>query len=68
MDKRLQQLLEALMNNIGVINTELDRLTRTEQFRAEPASLQMLEQLREGYYRGMETLRRVEIRLHRPPF
>jgi len=60
MNPRLMMLLESLMLNVRVINGELERLSRTEQFTAEPQCADLVKQLRAAYLQGMDNLSRVE--------
>jgi hypothetical protein len=60
MDMRIVGLLESLLLNVRVINGELERLHRSEQFTDTAEARQLCERLREAYVRGMEVLERVE--------
>ncbi len=60
MDGRLISLLQSLLLNIEVINAELSRLHSNEQFTARPECLQVLQQARNSYQRGLDILSQVE--------
>lgn len=63
MNPKLETILEALMINAEVLNGELFRLSRTDQFKPTPRGFQMVEQLRERYLCGLQNLQTVERRL-----
>lgn len=64
-DTRIIHLLTALRLHMDAMNDELTRLHRSEQFTGSPECMQLCEQLRESYFRGLENLREIETGLRR---
>lgn len=64
MDQRLKDMLRGLTAHLQVMNEEVVRLSRSEQFAYEPHTLQFIEQARDAYLRGLNHLREVELQLH----
>lgn len=60
MHLRLKSLLESLALHLEVMNRELERLTRTEQFDGSEQSRAMLARLRADYERGLQILAEAE--------
>lgn len=56
LDPRLQGLLQSLLLNINVINDEITRMLRTEQFTASSESQQLIKELQQAYQRGNSLL------------
>lgn len=63
MEERLLSMLRSLLMNVEIINEELGRFLRTELCIYTPSSRQMVEEARESYLRGLETLRALERQL-----
>ncbi len=60
MDVRIQGILESLLANVDVLNSELLRLGKTEQFSPTAQSFQLIEQIRGICTCTLQNLRTVE--------
>lgn len=69
MDHRLKTMLESLLMHVEVLNSEIDRLCRCEQFSPTTQSFQLLERIRGSCTTSLQTVRTVERALYRsqPP-
>lgn len=66
-DRRLEQVIESLLRNIEVLNDEVTRLGRSEQFTPSPRSFQLIERIRGSCMCSLQNLRSIERALRRPP-
>lgn len=64
MNQKLKALLESLLNHIEVMNGEIERLGRCEQFSPTAGSLQLIEQIRGACMTSLQNLRTVERRIY----
>lgn len=65
MDPRLQEVLDSLLLNIAVLNEEVARLARTEQFSGTKGSLQLIESIRSQCVSSLQNLSTVERMLYK---
>jgi len=65
MDKRLAEVLEALLQNIAVLNAEVERFVRCDHFSVDDYSEQMIARIRLNCESSLQTLRTAEIRVAR---
>lgn len=56
MDIRLQNLLDALLSNLTLLNGEIERLAKTGAFTPEESTLQTIERIRTRYAEGLAQL------------
>ena len=56
MDERLAGLLHSLLMNVDVINDEMTRMMRSEQFTADPACIALLNRCGNTLSRALETV------------
>lgn len=69
MDIKLQGILESLLRNVAVLNTELLRLGKCDAFTPTAQSLQLMERIREECLCSLQNIRTIERGLfrHRTP-
>lgn len=60
MDRRLETIIESLLQNIETLNKEIQRLSRTEQFTPTAQCFQMIEHIRDGCLSSLQNLRTME--------
>jgi|GEM_PF-3938728 len=65
MDNRLTEILEALLLNVEVLNREIERLSRTEQFSPTPQSRQLIEKIRGSCTNSLQNLHTAELGMNR---
>lgn len=65
MDSRLQAILSSLLTNASVLNSELDRLHKNEQFQADAKTFQLIEAIRSACVSSLLHLYAIEHSLHR---
>ncbi len=63
MDQRLQEVLESLLRNLEVLNEEVMRLGRTEQFKPTPLCFQLIERIRGSCTCSLQNVRTIERRM-----
>lgn len=68
MDKRLREVLELLVQNIHVLDDELMRLTRTEQFTATEQCMPLIEKIRDGCIGTLQNVQTLERKFQRSAF
>jgi hypothetical protein len=65
MDFQLQEILESLMRNIDVLNIELERFLRSDQFAPSRQSFQLIESIRGSCTTTLQHLQAIERAMHR---
>ena len=68
MDKRLREILELLAQNIRVLDEELHRLTRTDQFTATDQCLPLIDTVRDSCISALQNVQTLERRIQRSSF
>ncbi len=63
MDSKLQELVTLLLDNVNVLNGEIARLARTEQFTRSPDCLRLVKNIRRSCLCSLRNMRTVERRL-----
>jgi hypothetical protein len=64
MDVRLKGILDSLLRNVEVLNSEMLRMVRTDQFSDADQCFHLLERVRGSCMYTMENLRTIECRLY----
>lgn len=65
MNKQLTQILESMLQHSRVVNQEVQRLERTEQFHPTAQCFQLIESIREYAMCTLQTARSLERKLYR---
>lgn len=65
MDRKILHILNAMISNLEVLNCELIRLYRTEQFSGHPECEEMIRRARNACLGNLDNIGMLEKHLHR---
>lgn len=65
MDHRLQQVLESLLLNLSVLNEEVARMARSDQFSASSRCFYLIEDIRDQCTGSLQNISTVERQLYK---